>query len=154
MADGDLKRIEDWLGLMTTGLTDECKKVAEKVIDERANKFFETLKDEVPVEHGDLRDSITKEKMKSNPRNKTSEWYGYKVFFKGYKDVNGKRVAFQKIANSLNYGTLQRLTSDLKYRGEISNPRHFVEYSKRELVGIDKEIYNKTLNMLNEKAKV
>jgi len=169
MANGDLKEVFDWLGMIADGLEGECKEVAIEVIDDRTRKYVEVLIDNLPVSDGDLKESLVVENKQENRkfkgltgkfggggRGKKAEeysWYGYQVLFDGYREENGKRKPLQKIANSLNYGTEKRLTEDMQFRGAITTPLLFMEQARRELRGMDKEIYDNTQAMLNERGR-
>ena len=122
--DGVSKELNDYFD----GIEHVCadlRGVAEKVIDEKANAFYEQVENKTPYDSGGLKDAWEMKSIKD----RGGGFYGYSAEFKG-ETLDGQ--PYQKIANVLNYGRKAR-------KGYFSGT-FFVTKAIKKLKGMSGEI--------------
>lgn len=127
--------LQDYIDKTLTVAGKAAYKAIQEVVTEEANACYEAIKENTPVDKGELRDSleiipvdgITTIKKKV-PR------YGYEIDYVGYNDEG---VAYSKIGRTLNKGT-----------SKIPARRHITKAVKK-LKGMDDRIYDRFLEKVN-----
>jgi HK97 gp10 family phage protein len=114
--------LQDFINNRLTAVGAAAIEATKEIIDEEAQKLYETLKEETPVRTGGLKDSLKIEKISSQTK------YGYNISYDGY---NNQSQAYSYIANTLNKGT-----SRIK-------ARKFIDRSIHQLKGMDNRIYKR-----------
>jgi len=136
--DGVTKQLNDFLNELTEGgkvdIGETYIASVKAVIDDAVDSYGVFIKDTVPVDTGELKNSFVIEKIENR-----KNWYGYNAEFKGIAK-NG--TPYQKIANILNYGVPG------KFAGT-----YFITRAIRRLKGMDQKIEHKFIEDLNKKTK-
>ena len=128
--DGINKEMSEYFNSLTEK-TEQAVEAIKEQIDIEAEEFRKQLEQTAPKGATlGLLNSLRKTKLVVRRK-----WYGYSVEFEGY---NKKGEPYQKIANSLNYGT-----------STIQGTR-FISRAIRKLKGMDERIENRFKTKLNK----
>lgn len=135
--DGVTKELNDFLNDISEGgkidIPETYVEAVKETITNEVKNYSDFIDKNVPVDTGALKNSFVVEEIKNR-----DNYFGYSAYFKG---ENSKGVAYQKIANILNYGVPG------KFAG-----RFFVTRAIRRLKGMNERIDQKFRDKLRDKG--
>lgn len=134
--DGISKEMDEYFNEILAEMPEVAIDSIKQGVDNASEKFFNEVYSSAPVKTGGLQRSFVQRKIN------TSSYYGTISPFEG---TDSKGVPYEKIANTLNYGT-----KDCRI-----NPKYFLTNAVRKLKTLDKDIdklFDKKMDELDKRS--